>query len=62
MEHYEIAGYGTARTFAAQLGHSEAASLLQNTLDEEGAADRKLTQIAEQSINWKASSPSMKSV
>jgi ferritin-like metal-binding protein YciE len=62
IEHYEIAGYGTARTFAGQLGHPEAASLLQNTLDEEGAADHKLTQIAEQSINWKASSPSMRTV
>lgn len=55
VEHYEIAGYGTARTFAERLGYSEAAKILQQTLDEEGAADKKLTQIAEQSINWKAS-------
>src|SRR6188474_2157560 len=39
VEHYEIAGYGCARTFAQQLGHSEIADLLQETLDEEGAAD-----------------------
>lgn len=55
VEHYEIAGYGTARTFAERLGYSDAAKILQQTLDEEGAADKKLTQIAEQSINWKAS-------
>jgi ferritin-like metal-binding protein YciE len=55
VEHYEIAGYGSARTFAEQLGHIDAARILQQTLDEEGAADKKLTQIAEQSINWKAS-------
>ena len=55
VEHYEIAGYGTARTFAERLGHAEVAQLLQTTLDEEGAADRKLTQLAEQTINWKAS-------
>jgi ferritin-like metal-binding protein YciE len=54
VEHYEIAGYGTARTFADKLGHSQVASILQQTLDEEGAADKKLTQIAEQSINWRA--------
>jgi ferritin-like metal-binding protein YciE len=55
VEHYEIASYGTARTFAERLGHVEAARILQQTLDEEGAADKKLTQIAEDSINWKAS-------
>jgi len=55
VEHYEIAGYGTARTFAERLGHMEAARILQQTLDEEGAADKKLTQIAEDSINWRAS-------
>ncbi len=54
VEHYEIAGYGSARTFAEQLGHKEAVELLQKTLDEEGAADKTLTQIAERSINWKA--------
>ena len=47
VEHYEIAGYGVARTFAQQLGYTEAADLLQQTLDEEGEADKKLTSIAE---------------
>jgi len=51
VEHYEIAGYGTARTFAQLLGEDEAARLLEETLGEEGAADQKLTEIAESSIN-----------
>jgi ferritin-like metal-binding protein YciE len=51
VEHYEIAAYGTARTIAKQLGHSEAARLLGQTLDEESAADEKLTKIAESSVN-----------
>ena len=46
VEHYEMAGYGTARTYAAQLGEDEAADLLQQTLDEEKEADKKLTQLA----------------
>ena len=46
-EHYEISGYGTARTFADKLGFDDAADLLQNTLDEEGATDKKLTSLAE---------------
>ncbi len=50
VEHYEIAGYGTARTYASLLGDSEGAKMLQQTLDEEGATDKKLTQLAE-SIN-----------
>ncbi len=54
VEHYEIAGYGSVRTFAQRLGNQEAARLLQQTLDEEGATDKKLTQIAEQTINPKA--------
>ena len=54
VEHYEIAGYGTARTFAQHLGRSEAARLLQTTLEEEEATDKKLTELAEQSINIKA--------
>jgi len=54
VEHYEIAGYGCARTFAEQLGHEEAARLLQETLDEEKAADEKLTQIAMQGVNTAA--------
>jgi ferritin-like metal-binding protein YciE len=51
VEHYEIAGYGTARTFARRLGHDRAAQLLQQTLDEEGRTDERLTQIAEGMIN-----------
>lgn len=54
VEHYEMAGYGTARAFARQLGLEDAAQLLQQTLDEEGAADHKLTDIAEQTINRQA--------
>jgi len=46
VEHYEIAAYGTVRTFADQLGHQRAAALLKETLDEESAADEKLTQVA----------------
>ena len=51
VEHYEIAGYGTARTFAQQLGHTELADLLQQTLDEEGETDKKLTQLAESRVS-----------
>ena len=47
VEHYEIAAYGTARTFAQQLRQHEAAQLLQQTLEEEQEADEKLTQISE---------------
>jgi ferritin-like metal-binding protein YciE len=47
VEHYEIAGYGTARTFANLLGQDEAASLLEQTLEEEKETDAKLTQLAE---------------
>lgn len=54
VEHYEIAGYGTVRNFALRLGNEEAARLLQETLDEEGATDKKLTELAERSINVKA--------
>jgi ferritin-like metal-binding protein YciE len=46
VEHYEIAGYGGARTFAERLGNDAAAKLLQQTLDEEAAADKKLTEIS----------------
>ncbi len=60
VEHYEIAGYGTVRTYAQELGHSKAADLLQKTLDEEGKANKKLTSLAEggllsEGINEKAS-------
>jgi ferritin-like metal-binding protein YciE len=54
IEHYEIAGYGTVRTYARLLGEAEDARLLQQTLDEEGATDKKLTQLAESSINVEA--------
>ncbi len=46
IEHYEIAGYGTVRTYADVLGYGDDKSLLQETLDEEGNADDKLTQLA----------------
>jgi len=54
VEHYEIAVYGSLEAFARHLGYPEAASLLLQTLNEEKAADAKLTQIAETSINPKA--------
>jgi len=54
VEHYEIAGYGSAITFAKLLGDEEAARLLGQTLEEEKAADQKLTQIAESTINLEA--------
>lgn len=50
VEHYEMAGYGTARTYAYLLGYGQAAQKLQMTLDEEEQADKKLTQVAN-SIN-----------
>jgi ferritin-like metal-binding protein YciE len=46
VEHYEIAGYGTARTYAELLGDKEGAKILQQTLDEESATDEKLTAAA----------------
>lgn len=54
IEHYEMAGYGCARTYARQLGFSEQADLLQTTLDEEGDSDKLLTTLAETSINLEA--------
>jgi ferritin-like metal-binding protein YciE len=54
VEHYEIAGYGTVRTYAEILGDDESAQLLQQTLDEEGQTDKLLTQLAESSINLEA--------
>jgi ferritin-like metal-binding protein YciE len=51
LEHYEIAAYGTARDHAEKLGMYPAAQLLQQTLDEEGTADKKLTEIAARSVN-----------
>ena len=54
VEHYEIAGYGTLRTLARRLGYEDQARLLQQTLDQEGAADKMLTQIAESRVNVEA--------
>jgi ferritin-like metal-binding protein YciE len=53
VEHYEMAGYGTVRTYAELLGHQDMARLLQQTLDEEEQADEKLSQIA-RSVNVEA--------
>ncbi|WP_435011119.1 ferritin-like domain-containing protein [Tundrisphaera lichenicola] len=54
VEHYEIAGYGTVRTYAKLLGEKQAMTLLQETLDEEGATDKKLSSLAEGGINVEA--------
>jgi ferritin-like metal-binding protein YciE len=54
VEHYEMAGYGTLRTVARRLGFDDQARLLQQSLDQEGAADKKLTQIAESRVNVEA--------
>jgi ferritin-like metal-binding protein YciE len=54
VEHYEIAGYGTLRTYARTLGMNDVARILQTTLDEESQTDELLTQIAERSINIEA--------
>src|SRR5579884_2282567 len=51
VEHYEIAAYGCARTYASALGRDDDADLLQQTLDEEGETDKKLTQVAEGIVN-----------
>ncbi|MBA3444956.1 MAG: ferritin-like domain-containing protein [Gemmatimonadales bacterium] len=56
VEHYEIAAYGCLRTYAELLGYSEAAQLLQQNLQEEEAADKKLTQLGESGINEAAAS------
>ena len=53
-EHYEMAAYGTLVAWAQVLGHTEAAKLLQQTLDEEKAADKKLSGLAEGGINQRA--------
>lgn len=51
VEHYEIASYGTVKAWAEQMGHSEAVRLIEETLNEEKAADDKLTEIAETAAN-----------
>lgn len=56
VEHYEMAGYGCVRNYARLLGETKAVTLLQQTLDEEGAADKKLTQLSKQ-INVDAEHP-----
>lgn len=54
VEHYEIASYGTLRTFAQQLGHNDLAQILQQTLNEESETDKKLSQIAQSQVNLHA--------
>jgi ferritin-like metal-binding protein YciE len=56
VEHYEIASYGTCRTYARRLGYADHARLLNETLQEEGEADKKLTSLAESYINEDAKS------
>ncbi|MBV9105906.1 MAG: ferritin-like domain-containing protein [Verrucomicrobia bacterium] len=51
VEHYEIAGYGTARAYAELLGDQEGANLLQTTLEEERQTDQKLSKLAKSAIN-----------
>ena len=53
VEHYEMAAYGTARAFAATIGEDEVVDLLQQTLDEEGETDKKLTELSE-TVNQEA--------
>lgn len=57
VEHYEIAGYGTLRTFAQMLGHKEIAQILNETLQEEGETDKLLTMLATSHINKDANRP-----
>lgn len=54
VEHYEIARYGTLACWAAEIGNSEVAELLEQTLEEEKAADEKLSEIAEDAVNQRA--------
>jgi ferritin-like metal-binding protein YciE len=54
VEHYEIAGYGTARAWARHLGYNDAAKLLDQTLEEESMANELLTRIAESHVNMEA--------
>jgi len=57
VEHYEMAGYGTVRTWARVLGYDDHAEILQQTLDEERDTDELLTALAESSINLEATEP-----
>src|SRR5438270_11151593 len=61
IEHYEIAAYGTARTYAQQLGMTDVAQLLQQTLEEEKRADDILTGLAVASVNPQAEMGNMSS-
>ncbi len=54
VEHYEMAGYGCARTYAAMLGLTKQSEILQTTLNEEGEADHRLTDLAEECVNLEA--------
>lgn len=54
VEHYEIARYGTLACWAAEIGNTEVAELLEQTLEEEKAADEKLSEIAEDAVNQRA--------
>lgn len=54
VEHYEIARYGTLACWAAEIGNSDVAELLEQTLEEEKAADEKLSTIAENTVNHRA--------
>ncbi len=54
VEHYEIATYGTLRTFAENMGHTDVVKLLQQTLDNEKATDKALTEVAEGFVNDQA--------
>jgi len=56
VEHYEIATYGTLKTFAENMGHTDVADLLQQTLDNEKSTDQALTEIAESFVNEQAAS------
>jgi ferritin-like metal-binding protein YciE len=59
VEHYEIAGYGSVKTFAGMLGRDNVKNLLQETLDEESRTDQRLTKLAESSINLQAAQMQM---
>ena len=54
VEHYEMTRYGTLIAWAKQLGHNNVVTLLNQTLDEEKAADKKLTSVADSQVNRKA--------
>ena len=56
-EHYEIASYGTVRTWAQQVGDEQLAKVLQQTLEEEGKTDKLLSELAESMINVQAAQP-----